>query len=366
MLALGYAALGQCPGLRPKFSWASEGSSIVFTDQTGAFVSDRVWDFGDGDSAHEVVETHTYTLAGDATVSLTLTVDGCVFSTSALVVHPGQSDDCFIQVTSAFTSEQVSNNQVQFFDASQGNGEIMAYLWTFGDDSLASSEDATHFYKLPGAYDVSHSIGAFDSLFQTVCVAGSVERILVDGNTSTCDSSLFLDLQLEQDGNTITSNAEAILFNPDLHITYWVWDYGDGSPEDITSMPQAQHYYPYGGDVQTCVQVWVSDTVNGDTCFARNCKTVTLPQVVAVEEVLQARSLRARPVPFNDELWLEGPGVVRGARLLLVDALGRRVLDRVITHEGSERCDTSDLPAGVYTAVVLANERSFPLRLLKQ
>lgn len=364
--ALAISAAAQCPGILPKFSWASNGSSLVFTDETDVFASERVWDFGDGDTASGQIETHTYTFAGDDTVTLSLTVNGCLFSTSARVVHPGQSEACYSQLASAFATEQTGNNQLLFTDQSAGDSSFLLYLWTFGDDSISGEQNPEHFYTLPGAYNVSHSIGTVDSLFQTACVAGSARRVFVDGNTSTCDSSLLLNLLLTTDGNSIISSAEATVFNPDLVINTWGWEYGDGSAMDITGMPEAQHYYPLGGDVQTCVQVWATDTANGVECFARNCITLHLTQLVGVEETPPVQELHARPVPFNDELWIEGVAVRRGARWRLLDVLGREARSGTFSQDKAEHLTSGTWPTGIYTLVVPLEHGVSALRLLKR
>jgi PKD repeat protein len=366
LLALATMAAAQCPGVRPKFSWASNGSSIVFMDQTDAYVTDRVWEFGDGESDTGLVDTeHAYDFAGDDTVTLTVTVGGCPFSVSGRLVHPGVNDACYSQITSAFTTEQTGNNLMQFTDASQGDGSFLFYLWTFGDDSISIDSSASHFYALPGAYNVSHSIGTVDSLFQTACVAGSAQRVFVDGNTSTCDSSLFLDLSLQPTGNTVTCIAQAVLFSADLVITQWQWDYGDGSYE-TTMAPTAEHEYPNGGDIQVCVQVWTQDTTNDSTCFARTCISLSLASLVGMDDVANRQMLRARPVPFSEELWIEGEAVRSGERWRLLDVLGREAGTGTFSHNEVEHVVFATLPTGIYTLVVPFDRGFRSLRLLKQ
>ena len=366
-MAFVVAVAAQCPGVRPKFSWASNGSTIEFVDQTDAYVTNRLWQFGDGDTSAEAFAPHEYAFAGDDTVHLSVTVGGCSFSVSGRVVHPGVNDNCFSQITSAFTAEQTGNNQMHFTDLSQGDGSFLLSLWTFGDESLSSASDTVnHFYALPRAYDVSHSIGTVDSLFQTACVAGSAERVYVDGNTSTCDSSLFLNLVIETEGNLVYCNAEAVLFNADLAITSWVWDYGDGTPEDWTGVPLAQHYYGFGGDVQICVELRTTDTTNGDTCFARNCVSVSMPALVGVDELPDRGALRAHPVPFTEEIWIDGDAVQRGAQWRMIDALGREAGGGIVAQNGTDRLALGTLPSGVYTLVIAHDQRVRTLRLSKQ
>ncbi len=361
MLALSLAAAAQCPGIRPKFSWVSDGSTLVFTDLTGGDVSYHLWDFGDGDTASGNIATHGYAFAGDDTVHLTVTVSGCDFSVSARVVHPGVNDACYSQLTSAFTAQQAGNNHMLFTDQSQGDSSLSFYLWTFGDDSLEITEDAEHFYALPGAYDVSHSIGTVDQ-FQTACVAGSAERVFVDGNTSTCDSSLFLDIDLGDGTSSLPFEAQVALLGEGLVITDPFWDYGDGTSDVGVS---AAHIYAYPGEYQVCVQVNAFDSVAQQECYARACETM-VPQAVGLYEGLRRPALLAWPVPFGEELWIEGEAVRSGARWRLLDVLGREARIGAISHDNTEHLEFGSLPSGRYT-IILGDESGVrALRLLKQ
>ena len=366
--ALGIAAiaLGQCPSVRPRFSWASNDSAIVFTDQTGAFATERIWEFGDGNTASDPVVTHGYAFAGDDTVRLTLVVGGCTFSVGGRVVHPGVNDDCGSQLSSSFNTEQIGNNHIQFNDDSQGDGSFLFHLWTFGDDSISVNPSTPHFYIFPGDYDVSHSIGTVDSQFQTACVAGSARKVFVNGNTSTCDSSLFLGLTAYANGPYVTLNADAVLFNADLVITSWEWDYGDGTPVDQSVLPLAEHYYPYGGEVQICLQVWTTDTTDGDSCFARNCITVSMDQQIGMAEAHAEPTLIARPVPFQEELWLEGKAVRKGTPWRMLDATGRVATQGTFAQEGAARIDAGALPSGIYTVLIPVDGGFRSVRSLKQ
>ena len=353
----------QCPGLKPRFEWASNGPSIVFTDVTPEWqITERLWEFGDGDTASDATVTHTYALAGADTVRLTVYSLGCPYQVEAFVFHGGQSDACYSQVASHFTTEQPSNNAITATDASQGDGSPLLYFWNFGDDSVSIDPTVTHFYALPGAYDVTHSITTLDS--QTVCFAGSVQRVFVDGNTSTCDSSVFFDLSGALSGNTITLNANTIALDEGFVFMSWSWDYGDQSA-DISFAPDIEHLYTYPGEYQACVTVHVADTANNDSCWARACSTLVTETVGILEEDVTVLS-RARPIPCDEELWIEGPILRSGTRVFLIDALGREVLTRTVETVGPVRLDTRALPSGFYTAIITHDGRTNSLRLLKQ
>ncbi len=357
-------AQAQCPGIRPMFSWASNDSAITFIDQTAAMtdITDRIWYFGDGDSSYLATPTHVYDTAGVATVSLTFQSMGCSFSISTAVVHAGVNDDCSYDLSSAFDYSSLGNNYLQFTDASVADGVFVFHLWSFGDDSTSLDQSPDHFYIYPGAYDVSHSLGAVDSLFQTGCVAGTVERVFVDGNTSTCDSSLFLALDADEGMNPAPLYAQVVLFNDDLTITYWTFDFGDGTSSDFIA---SEHDYAYPGEYQLCVQVNAFDSVSNDSCFALAC-TSLLPQLVSVAEAPALADLRAWPVPFTEEIHITGPAVRRGSRWQLHDAMGRQVSSGTIMHDDQEQMTMPNLSPGIYVLRMDDGARSFALRLSKR
>jgi hypothetical protein len=364
LLPLGLGAAGQCPGIKPAFTWANNGSSIVFTDLTVGDIADRTWVFGDGDTAYnaDAVKTHVYDTAAVDTVTLAVNSYGCEFSVSALVVHAGQYDACVSQLNSSFAVAPSGNNNMVYTDQSQGDGSFLLYLWTFGDDSISIDTSVEHFYVWPGAYDVSHSIGTLDTLFQTACVAGSAQRVFVDGNSSTCDSSLFLALDLGDGSSLQPFEAQIAVFDESLSIQEIIWDFGDGTGYVGTS---SEHHYLYEGEYQVCVQVNAFDSTTMQACIARACDTA-IPQVVSVDESTAPADLRAWPVPFRDEFWLGGTSVRRGAPWRILDAMGREILSGAVQHDGSEHLDTGALPSGLYSLVISDGPRARTLRLSKE
>jgi hypothetical protein len=77
-------------------------------------------------------------------------------------------------------------------------------------------------------------------------------------------------------------------------------------------------------------------------------------------------SLRARPVPFNEELWVEGEAVRSGARWQLIDAMGREAGVGAFLHDEVEHLAFGTLPLGIYTLFIPLDRGFRSLRLLKQ
>jgi PKD domain len=194
---LAHVISAQCPGVLPAFSWHSNGNAVVFQDQTTLVWDSIIWDLGDGTELNsESSVSHIYDVAAVDTVRLTVKKSGCTFVTMGLVAHGGDTEVCNDAITSDFSYGQTGNNEVAFSDQSDAAGANVISYWNFGDGSADLTLSPTHFYLYPGAYDVSHSIVTVDQQFTTACTAGQARKLLVRGNTSTCGTSVFLNLSV--------------------------------------------------------------------------------------------------------------------------------------------------------------------------
>ncbi len=115
----------------------------------GAIVS-YDWDLGDGDTASGVTATHTYDEKG--VYAITLVVTDSAGRTGART----RSVEALNRIPAAiFTSSPywVGTYQPVTFDASDSydpDGEIVQYIWSFGDGSTGEGMIVEHEYATPG------------------------------------------------------------------------------------------------------------------------------------------------------------------------------------------------------------------------
>jgi PKD repeat protein len=130
---------------------------VQFTDQSMAAggVTAWAWDFGDGATSTVASPSHTYTLDGTYTVSLTITAAGgndtC---TKANFVNVGS-------LVAEFTATPVSGAAplgVQFTDLSTAGSAITSWSWNFGDGGTSTQQDPSHSYTTTGTYTVSLTV----------------------------------------------------------------------------------------------------------------------------------------------------------------------------------------------------------------
>ncbi len=213
---------------------ACPGHEIQFT--TDNSYNSYFWNFGDGYSAFGTANvTHTYTAAAVYNVSVTIT-NACGNATTI-------SNSVNINVNAAFPNWMNLSNSP---DPSCPNSPVMletlpgyvSYNWHFGDgDSLISSTGKVmHVYTAPGIYhasvEVTNSCGNSVTLYKTVTINSNVTISYVD---------LFIPANPACVGDVVFMNAG--IGGPATAGITFVWNFGDGSPQDTTVGVGTSHTY---------------------------------------------------------------------------------------------------------------------------
>jgi PKD repeat protein len=169
-------------------------NETVHFNASGSFDPDGVilayfWDFGDGGNATGCAVTHNYATNGTYTVTLTVTDD----------TDATDNDTCTVTVNIPPTAEAgedrvvLTNASVEFNGSGSydPDGELVRYLWDFGDGSNATGCTATHSYTTNGTCTVSLTVtddqGATD--------------------TDTCTITAFLNGDVNGNGEVEISDA---------------------------------------------------------------------------------------------------------------------------------------------------------------
>ncbi len=190
--------------------------SLGSTDPDGTIIS-YAWDFGDGASARTSSTSHTYSIAGTYTVTLTVTDnDGGVGTdkksitvaepiapnsppTVSLVLSPATGE---IPLAVAFSGE----------NSTDPDGSIVSYAWDFGDGTAANTATAGHTYTIAGIYTVTLTVT--DNMGATATAQSTV-------TSSDADGLGLISKQLHFEWNYDTNQpglAGYILYQNDLHL----------------------------------------------------------------------------------------------------------------------------------------------------
>ena len=192
------------------------------SDQDG-FITEYLWEFGDGTTSNEAKPMHVYANAGVYPVKLTVTDDS---ETSSQY----DSDDLtvtinYLPLADAGPDQLAAPGQEITFDASESfdmDGKITAFSWDFGDGRSMDGMIVTHKYEQPGIYsaglivrdDTGHP-NAFSSDEATITInAKPVAEAGKDIRTTPGDKITL------RGGNS---------FDPDGTLKSFLWEFSDGA-----------------------------------------------------------------------------------------------------------------------------------------
>ncbi|WP_449405441.1 PKD domain-containing protein [Methanosarcina lacustris] len=208
---------------------ASENAplTVTFTDTSTGFPTAWSWDFGDGTTSTDQNPVHTYTSAGDYTVTLTVSnADGTASKDGTITVL--QTTEPVVPVAN-FTSDVASGNApltVTFTDTSTGNPTT--WDWDFGDGTTSTDQNPVHTYTSAGDYTVTltaSNANGESPITGSITVLQPSELILpvADFGTSATQGPAPLAVQFtDLSQNTVS----------------WSWDFdNDGQPDSTEQSP---------------------------------------------------------------------------------------------------------------------------------
>lgn len=210
----------------PNFNWSQtcEGQLMNFVDQTLNSPIGWAWDFGDGSTSLLQNPSHLYADTGSYFVQLVVSGGtGCIDSITLDVYVDSipTSDFTFIQAC--------TNESAAFTDLSFYNPDF--YLWNFGDGFTSATQNPNHTYSTAGIYPVSLTVtyasnGCSNTLNQNVESYPRTVPAFTANTPCLGEQTNFIDQ---------TTNSPVL----------WQWDFGDGSPVEITQNPT--HLYSVQG-----------------------------------------------------------------------------------------------------------------------
>lgn len=253
---------------------AAAGDVITFTDAGSRDQDGRVvgwsWDFGDGGSAEGEEVTHSYNAPGKYPVVLTVQDDsGLPCSTDMDTIFARIN---YPPVADAGPDELICVGKVQFSgtNSSDQDGQIIEYIWDFGDGNTGRGENPYHIYAKTGTYNVTLTVRdnsgtATDTASDTKVVRINTPPKAVAGMGGTIrpgESFRFDGSQsFDADGDEIIS---------------YEWDFGDGT---TGSGQVVDHQYNEPGSYLVTLTVMDDTNVECNTGVDNTYLVVNAPPV---------------------------------------------------------------------------------------
>lgn len=231
-------------------------------DTDGSIVS-YAWDFGDGEAGSGVSAAHTYASAGTYVVTLTVTDDD---GASTQVAQDVTVTDPPPNVPPVAMFVHEAQHLAVLVDASQSedeDGQIVAYMWDFGDGESATGLTATHTYAEAGTYTITLTVTDDDG--DNTSTSSDVTVTEPPANVAPVAAFTLAasDLTVAVDG--------ADSYDPDGTIASYAWSFGDGGSAEGQ---QATHTYAEAGHYTVTLTVTDDD---GESSSVTDEVTVVAP-----------------------------------------------------------------------------------------
>ncbi len=200
------------------FTTTFDGSASMDID--GNIVSYE-WNFGDGTTATGAMVTHTFTDVGEYDVTLTVTDNDGLTSTS---IQSVSALTPLIAPTAAFIASPLSGTApllVNFNAATSTDtdGFIVSYDWDFGDGSTGTGVTPNHTYTESGVYMITLTVTDNDGLTDSFEESINVIIQLEAPTPFFIATENFLEVTFDASGST----------DIDGEIVSYDWSFGDGN-----------------------------------------------------------------------------------------------------------------------------------------
>ncbi|MEX0285738.1 MAG: PKD domain-containing protein [Paracoccaceae bacterium] len=245
------------------------GQAMNFTGTASydidGMVDAYVWDMGDGTRLEGASVSHAFERSGTYQVTLTVTDDSGVANSTARDVMLVEVNDP-PQPRFAVPPRALSVSEIGTLDATEstdGDGQIISYLWDFGDGAVAEGPIVNYAWNQPGVYPVTLTV--IDDSGTASALQSIEQNIRIDAapvaNAGADQYVTATEVRFDGGGST---DADGV-------VTTWEWDFGDGN---TASGRVVKHAYQSTGRYQ--VTLLVTDDSGAPLNFDRDTMSVSI------------------------------------------------------------------------------------------
>jgi parallel beta-helix repeat protein len=220
--------------------WGSKTSgtaplTITFTDASTNTPTAWDWSFGDGTYSTVQKPRHTYSAAGNYTVTLNAS-NAAGTGTKTRVNYIKVTENSSQTPTAAFSASPTSGNaplNVSFTDSSTGSPIV--WSWNFGDGTTSAAQNPSHTYSTAGNYTVTLTVGNIAG--NNTATISNYIKVTADNTTNaTIPVVSFWGSRTSGTAPLTITFTDASTNTP----TAWNWDFGDGT---YSNVQRPRHIY---------------------------------------------------------------------------------------------------------------------------
>ena len=239
-------------------------TNVAFSDTSTGLITNRSWDFGDGDILPNTSATsvqHTYLNAGTYSPSLTVSGPSGTSTTNRLN---------YIVVTNSppmadFVADQTNGMApLRVWFANTSSGLVTNAVWFFGDGGYLSTNASAvaHTYAYAGIYSVDLTVRGPGGMGST----NKASYIVVTNGPPVASFTAFPTNGLAPLVVTFTNSFLGV-------VTHALWSFGDGTTATTTGTNVVEHLYESAGNYSVCLTA--AGPYGTTTCCSNNYIVVT-------------------------------------------------------------------------------------------
>ncbi len=278
------------------------GSPTNFRDTSttaAGTITQRYWQFGDGQVSYAKDPIHTYGSSGIFTVTLTVTTaEGCIKDTTRPVpVWPAP-------VASFTTSAPTcAGDSTQFTDlSSTPHGIIDKWVWNFGDGSgtvtinFPANPSVNHLYTNSGTYTVTLTVTTSD-----LCTNTKSQSVVVEPRPAA--NFIYGTTRCTGMPVQFTDNSQ---LNGGPPINQWLWNFDDpaSGSANTSTLQNPTHGFTHNGSFNVNLMV-----TNATGCFDSIVKAVTINSGPVAKFVADTACVLS-PTIFTDSSIANAPSMI--------------------------------------------------------
>jgi len=218
---------GQQFGCEAAFTWNTHPHhplKVMFHDKSDFLPGTWYWEFGDGETSNFKHPQHTYAVAGEYNVTLTIHgADSTCFDTySELIVVEGGGGGQY-GCEADFDWHQSNNTPFKVYFEDKSDFLPGTWYWEFGDGESSVVKNPFHIYATGGEYTVTLTINGADS----TCFDTYSELVVILDSTFSCQANFWWHYNCQN-----TNPLEIQFVNNSYSygpIVEFAWDFGDGA-----------------------------------------------------------------------------------------------------------------------------------------
>lgn len=347
-----YLTILSSGGCQAYFTYAVNGGTVSFQNQSTPSGYFSNWNFGNGQTSSVQHPNQTYTQTGWYYVCLIIyDSTGCQSNyCDSIYVNVGTTPSC----QAAFVPT-ISGNTVSFSNTSTGGTpNTMTYSWVFGNGNTSNAfNPPTQPYNVPGNYTVCLYI----LNTQNGCTDTTCQVITIPNSSGNCSANFGYQLL----GTTGSVAFSGIATGGTAPYTY-TWSFGDGTN---AVGPNPTHTYLQSGIYTVCLMI-----VDMAGCSATYCDTLNMT-VLAINNGFVSHISALYPNPTQSETSFDIALTEKAnMQVEILNTIGQSIaVQNTSLTSGSHTLSisTKNLPQGMYFVKIAAEGQLIATkRLIKE